>query len=74
MIRQETSRECVQSAATERSAEAAPQLAVDERSTGPTAADDALHRAIVLAVDAKDYERAGALIEIAKRPRERCLA
>jgi hypothetical protein len=73
MIRHETSRECVQNASTVGSTQAGPQAAVDERSTAPTTADDALHLAILLAVDARDCERAAALIEVAKRPRQRSL-
>ena len=61
----------MQNASTDRSARGGPQMAADERSTAPTTADDALHLAIVLALDASDYERASALIEIAKRPRQR---
>ncbi len=37
-------------------------------STAPTTADEALRLAIKLAVDAGDYDRAAALLDVAKRP------
>jgi len=67
VIRRETSRERMQNAATARSLRAEPRRAVEETSVTLTTGDDALHLAIELAVDARDYERASALIEIARR-------
>jgi hypothetical protein len=40
--------------------------AVDARSSAPTTSGEALHLAIKLAVDAGEYERAAALLEVAK--------
>jgi hypothetical protein len=66
MSRHEKPRERVQNAATPSSTSTEPQLAVSQRLAVPTTVDDALRLAITLAVDAGDYERAGALLEIAK--------
>ncbi len=65
MSRHEKPRECVQSTRSEGSSSTGPHLAVGPRS-GPTTVDDALRLAIKLAVEAGDYARAGALLEIAK--------
>jgi hypothetical protein len=42
-------------------------VAIGPSETAPSTSDDALKLAIKLAVDADDYERAGTLLDVAKR-------
>ena len=67
MIRHESSREHTPSTATEKGPSDEPQEAADRRPAKPMTSEDALRLSIKLAVDAGNYERAIALLEVAKR-------
>jgi hypothetical protein len=65
MIRHETSRNCGTNGEIAELVDT--EVIRGSRVGAPTTADEALRLAIKLAVDAADYERAGALIDVAKR-------
>jgi hypothetical protein len=66
MNRPEKVQECVQNASTQSSLLGEPQGAGGARLAVRTTVDEALRLAIMVAVDAGDYVRAGSLVEIAK--------
>jgi hypothetical protein len=66
MSRHEKPREWLQDASAGSCGSTEPQLAVSRRLAAPKTVDDALRLTIKLAVDAGDYARARALLEIAK--------
>jgi hypothetical protein len=67
VIRHEKAWESVQTAPSEAPVPAGPQLAVERRSEMPGTSDEALRLAIKLAVDAGEYDRAAALLDVARR-------